>query len=391
MSIHQPEHETPRRAGRNPLRTLRFWAAPIIISLAMLSAIATLYLAGTLNPTENLRHFPIAIVNQDAGPAGKLITNGLVANLDKNQFGVRVLSADQARHQLDTAKFYGQIMIPQDLSRRLLSFPQSAMLPGQPARPVVRILTNPRASAMGAGIAEQTMSRALAAVNTKAGQRLTAQLKQQIGAGPLPGGVALTVASPIDIKTTVDNPLPNGTGTGLSAFYFSLLLLVGGVTIAIVVSMTVDALLGYTPAEFGPMYRLAERVKLSRLRTLLAEWVLVVLLGLSTSALYLWIATALGMPAPHLWRVWLFGAFIITAVGITSTSLIAALGLWAPWSACSSSSSSACHLPAPPFHWKLRRDSSAGLPDSSRCARPFWGLGRCCTSMAVPTPDCRVR
>ena len=72
---------------------------------------------------------------------------------------------------------------------------------------------------MGAGIAEQTMSRALAAVNTKAGQMLTAQLKQQTGAGPLPGGVALTVASPIDIKTTVDNPLPNGTGTGLSAFY----------------------------------------------------------------------------------------------------------------------------------------------------------------------------
>jgi uncharacterized phage infection (PIP) family protein YhgE len=200
------------------------------------------------------------------------------------------------------------------------------MLPGQPARPVVTILTNPRASAMGSGIAEQTMSRALAALNTKAGQMLTAQLKQQTGAGQLPGGVALTVASPIDIKTTVDNPLPNGTGTGLSAFYFSLLLLVGGVTIAIVVSMTVDALLGYTPAELGPMYRLAERVKLSRLRTLLAEWVLVVLLGLSTSAVYLWIATALGMPAPHLWRVWLFGAFIITAVGITSTSLIAALG-----------------------------------------------------------------
>jgi uncharacterized phage infection (PIP) family protein YhgE len=105
MSIHQPEHEHPDGPAETRCCTLRFWAAPIIISLAVLSAIATLYLAGTLNPTENLRHFPIAIVNQDAGPAGKLITNGLVSNLDKNQFDVRVLSADQARHQLDTQRF----------------------------------------------------------------------------------------------------------------------------------------------------------------------------------------------------------------------------------------------------------------------------------------------
>ena len=51
-----------------------------------------------------------------------------------------------------------------------------------------------------------------------------------------------------------------------------------------------------------------------------------VLLGLSSSAVYLWIASALGMPVPHPWSVWLFGAFVVTAVGVTSASLIAALG-----------------------------------------------------------------
>ena len=80
------------------------------------------------------------------------------------------------------------------------------------------------------------------------------------------------MTSPIDVQAIADNPLPSGTGLGLSAFYFSLMLLIGGVTAAIVVSMTTDALLGYVPAEFGPWYRLASKVKVSRLQTLLVEW-----------------------------------------------------------------------------------------------------------------------
>jgi YhgE/Pip-like protein len=326
MSDHQPQPEAPSPASGNTLLKLRFWVAPIIICLALLSGFAMLYFGGILNPTTNLRHFPIAVVNEDTGPTGKIITGDLVANMDKNQFDIRVLPPDQARRQLDTAKVYAQVLLPQDLTQRLFALPQATLQPGQPAKPVITISTNPRASVMGAAIAGKAMDKAMAVANTKAAQMLAAQLQQQHGGAPLPGGASLVLASPIDIKTTADNPLPNGTGTGLSAFFFSLMLLIGGVTAAIVVSETTDALLGYVPAEFGPWYRLVNKVKVSRLQTLLVEWALVVLLGLSTSAVYLWIASALGMPVPHPWSVWLFGAFVVTAVGITSTSLIAALG-----------------------------------------------------------------
>ncbi len=305
---------------------LRFWLAPIVIALGLLSGFAMLYFGGILNPTTNLRHFPIAIVNEDAGPTGKTIIDGLVANMDKNQFDIRVLPADQARRQLDTAKVYAQVLLPQDLTQRLLALPQATLQPGQPAKPVITILTNPRASVMGAAIAAKVIDQAMAAFNAEASQKLTPLLDQLNGAAPAPGGASLVLASPIDIQTTADNPLPNGTGAGLSAFFFSLMLLIGGVTAAIVVSETTDALLGYVPAEFGPWYRLVNKVKVSRLQTLLVEWALVVLLGLSTSAVYLWIASALGMPVPHPWSVWLFGAFVVTTVGITSASLIAALG-----------------------------------------------------------------
>ncbi|MGZ4509762.1 MAG: YhgE/Pip domain-containing protein [Mycobacterium sp.] len=320
------QREAPGPAGRNPLLKLRFWVAPIVISLALLSGFAMLYFGGILNPIPNLRHFPIAIVNADSGPTGKTVTDGLRANMDKNQFDLRVVSGEEARRQLDTAKVYAEVLLPPNLTEKLLVLPQATLKPGQATRPVVTILTNPRAGAMGGAIAEQAVDRAMTTVNAKESRQLGPMLSELTGGGAAPGGASLVLAAPIEIQTVPDNPLPGGTGAGQSAFYFSLMLLIGGVTAAIVVSMTTDALLGYVPAEFGPWYRLAGRVKVSRLQTLLVEWALVVLLGLSTSAVYLWIASTLGMPVPHPWSLWLFGAFVVTAVGVTSASLIAALG-----------------------------------------------------------------
>lgn len=65
--------------------------APIATTLALMSALAALYLGGILNPMTNLRHFPIALVNEDAGPAGQQIVDGLVSGLDKNKFDIRVV------------------------------------------------------------------------------------------------------------------------------------------------------------------------------------------------------------------------------------------------------------------------------------------------------------
>ncbi len=67
----------PRPAAPNPkrnvkaIRTVRFWMAPIATTLALMSALAALYLGGILNPMTNLRHFPIALVNEDAGPVNR--------------------------------------------------------------------------------------------------------------------------------------------------------------------------------------------------------------------------------------------------------------------------------------------------------------------------------
>lgn len=128
----------PRPAAPNPkrnvkaIRTVRFWMAPIATTLALMSALAALYLGGILNPMTNLRHFPIALVNEDAGPAGQQIVDGLVSGLDKNKFDIRVVSPDEARRLLDTAAVYGSALIPPTFSSQLRDFGASAVT--QPAQ-----------------------------------------------------------------------------------------------------------------------------------------------------------------------------------------------------------------------------------------------------------------
>jgi uncharacterized phage infection (PIP) family protein YhgE len=327
MPQSRPQHAAPN-PNRNieAIRTVRFWGAPLVITLALMSALCALYLGGILNPMTNLRHFPIAVVNEDAGPAGAQIVDRLVTGLDRNKFDVRVVPLSEAKHQLDTGRVYGSVLIPPSFSSKLRDLATSAVMPSRADRPVISISTNPRAGTLGSSIAGQTLNMAIAMANGIAGERLLSEVATQTGGAPLAGAAEVGLSSPIDIESTVYNPLPNGTGNGLSAFYYALLLLLAGFTGSIVVSTLVDALLGYVPAEFGPVYRFAEQVRISRFQTLLVKWAMMVLLALLTSAAYLAIADGLGMPIDLGWQLWAFGVFAIAAVGITSTSLLSVLG-----------------------------------------------------------------
>jgi uncharacterized phage infection (PIP) family protein YhgE len=310
-----------------PTRTVRFWTVPVVITLVVLAALAAFYLAGILRPMTNLRHFPIAVVDEDAGPTGAQVVKGLLSGFEKDDaYDVRVLSHDGAKHQLDTARIYGVAVIPPNFSSKLRAYAKSALTPGRVDRPVILVTTNPRAGTLGASIANQTLTRAITTVNRIVGERLSQEVAQQRGPGPMPAAVTLMLLNPIEVEPAVHNALPDGTGNGMSAFYYSLLLLLAGFTGSIVVSMLVDSMLGFVPAEFGPVYQFAGQVKISRFRTLLIKWALIVVVALLTSGVYMLIAARLGMPIQHSLPLWLYGVFAIAAVGITSTSLIAVLG-----------------------------------------------------------------
>ncbi|MGA7052514.1 MAG: hypothetical protein WBZ37_14825, partial [Mycobacterium sp.] len=170
MSKAQPRHAAPNpKRDARALRTVQFWTLPIVVTLALMSALCALYLGGILNPTTNLRHFPIAVVNEDAGTAGGQIVDGLTAGLDKDKFDLRVVSHDDAKLLLDRAQAYGELLIPPTFSSNLHDFGESAVLPSHADRPSVTISTNPRAGTLASGIASQTLTQAMAVVNGKVG------------------------------------------------------------------------------------------------------------------------------------------------------------------------------------------------------------------------------
>jgi hypothetical protein len=325
-----PGHRvSPKGAG-----TVRFWVVPIVVTLAVLAGLGYFYLGGILNPMTNLKHFPIAVVNEDAGPTGAQVVKGLLSNFQNDDaYEVRVLGRDDYERQLDTAQIYGVAVIPPNFSstlqayaKKLQDYAKGSVDPGPLQRSVIKVIANPRAGTLGAGIAEQTLTRAINLVDRLLGERLSQEVLQQAGNKPPPPAVRFMLSNPIEVSPNVHHPLPDGDRTGLSPFYYSLLLLLAGFTGSFVVSMVVDSMLGFVPATFGLVYRVAEQVKVSRLRTLLIKWAFILVLALLTSGIYLLIAAKLGMPIQHSVLLWLYGVFAIVAVGITSTSLIAVLG-----------------------------------------------------------------
>jgi hypothetical protein len=126
---------------------------------------------------------------------------------------------------------------------------------------VIEVLTNPRARTLCASIAFSYATRALAQANSSLGAQLNDTVTQQAQAKglTLTGAAQTTPAAPIDVQAQAANPLPDNAGTGLTAFYIALLLLLGGFTGSMVINSVVDGSLGFVPTEIGPIYQLRKR------------------------------------------------------------------------------------------------------------------------------------
>ena len=316
------------------LRSPRFWLAPILVVSTLMSFLAALYLGGVLDPRGNLHDLPIAIVNQDEGDTlageqrniGNDIVDGLIQNVDSEKVAFREVGPAQAESLLSTAEVYGSIVIPSDFTKRMGILAEGSIVPGDIEKPIITVYTNPRAGSFGMSLVTGVATPAFESVNQTVGQQITDQVREQLGDTPLAGASALTLAQPIDVIVAQHDPLPDGTGGGLSAFYYALLLVLAGFTGATIVSTLVDGLLGFTPTEIGPKYIHRGPTRISRFQTLLVKWLVMFVLAMLVSVLYLLISHLLSMPITPAWTLWMYGAFAITAVGFTALAVMSAFG-----------------------------------------------------------------
>ncbi|MFF0611900.1 YhgE/Pip domain-containing protein [Nocardia tengchongensis] len=330
----------PRRRHLSPFR----WAFPIVVVTLLASLLGVMYLDYVVDPEKNLHDFPIALVNQDVGDDlktgdqvqhvnfGDQVADGLRAAVPSDQIDLRVLGINEAQLQMQSARVYGTIIIPSDFSKRLGILGVGSVVPGEISKPVLTLQTNPRTGAFATAVVQKFGEQALTQVNDQVGKQLTDQVTKQLtpppGAPPteLSGATRLVLAQPLNIVTEQFRPLPGGSGEGLTAFFYSLLLLLVGMVGAMIIHQLIDSALGFLPTEWGPWYVHFPRASISRLSTLLLKWSAIAVMAVVVSAVLEGIASLLGMPIDRPLLLFLYGALVIVAVGFTCAATLAAVG-----------------------------------------------------------------
>ncbi|MEU1548719.1 DUF3533 domain-containing protein [Nocardia sp. NPDC005745] len=319
--------------------TVRTFTAPIAVLTVFAALLATMYLGYAGNTEKNLHDFPIALVDQDVGDTldgkptniGAQVTDALVAGIPAEKIDLRVLGIAQAREQLQDGEVYGAIVIPSDFTKRLAILGAAAVVPGEIERPVITVHTNPRIGPYTTGIMQRVADRALNQVDEAVGKNLTGQVNAALAAGPgapveLTGAARLMLADPVQIVTAPFRPMDDGAGQGLVAFFYTLILLLAGFTGAMIIHTLVDSVLGFTPTEYGPWFVHQPATGISRFRTLLLKWAVVLTAAPILSGIFLAVAAALGVPLGSPLLLWLYGILAIVAVGVTALAVLATFG-----------------------------------------------------------------
>lgn len=318
----------------------RGWIAPVFVLTLLSILLGTMYLGYTSDPEKNLHDFPVALVNQDDGDVmngktlnvGDQIADALTAQIPHDKIDLRHVGINEARQQLGNGQVYGAIIIPSDFTKRLSILAAASVVPGDVERPVITVQTNPRAGTYASSIMQRITDRAMAQVNTTVGAQVTDQVKAQLKpaagapATELSGAARLQLATPIDIVVSPYRPLPEGTGQGLSAFFYCLILLFAGFSGAMIIHSMVDNVLGYLPAEYGPWFRAPQPMAISRWHTLLWKWAMAAVTAPLMSGMFLIIAKLIGMPIDHPLPLFLYGTLAVAAVCVTGLSVLAAFG-----------------------------------------------------------------
>jgi YhgE/Pip-like protein len=320
------------------------WAAPVVIVVAICAVMSLLYLGGSVNPNLHVKDFPVAVVNQDTGTTladgtelrvGETAAEAVVSGVDPEQFDVQRLTLEEAKSRMDRGELYGAIVFPADLSADLVEYAGAAARDEALSQPAVEVLTNPRIGSAAVTTVTRLGESALSNVDTQVGQQLEG-LAQRINAaqasstgssaGELSGLAVTALEGPLDIKVTAYRPLPDGTGAGISAFYYVLLLVLAGFTGSMTAGTLIDSRLGFTFTEVGPRYMLLPHSGISRRATLIFKWAVMALIALSVSALYLAVSQLLDMPIEHPVLLWAFGAAAIFSVATLAQAIQAAAG-----------------------------------------------------------------
>ncbi|WP_327260533.1 SNG1 family protein [Streptomyces sp. NBC_01232] len=308
------------------VRRPQLWLVPTILTGLLALLLSLLYMGGIVNPNADLHDLPIALVNDDKGEPpqgqqqnlGTQITAAIAADPAGGKADWRELTLVQAQDQLDSGQIYGALVVPAGFTDSVTALPTSAAT----KLPTITVLTNPGKGSLGSSLASQITTQAAHRASRAVGEQLTAAAGAQ--ASPT---AKLLLADPVEVVTQVGHPIGTHSGLGLTAFYYTLLLVLAGFMGGNVISNGVDTALGYADNEIGPWHTRRPTVPINRTQTLLLKMVMTAgITLLSTSLVMLACVAVLGMDATHLPLLWVYSYCAALAVGLGVQAINAAFG-----------------------------------------------------------------
>lgn len=325
------EHVTGVSAAQ-VLRNPRVWVFPTVIIGVVALLLSLVYMGGILNPRGDLHRMPIGLVNSDQGAVvggqqtnlGSEITAGIAAAPDpQGQISWRMLDAAGAQDGLASAKLYAVLEVPDGFTAAVAALGASGEQ--KPPRPTMTVLTNPGAGSLASSLSTSIAQAAARTASVQLGTSLTARLQAQ--GGTTTNAARLLLADPVTVTVAVGHPIGPHSGLGLTAFYYTLLLVLAGFLGANVISNGVDVALGYAASELGPLRTQMPTVPISRTQTFVITCTMSTVLSLLTSSLIMLASVViLDMDASHLPLLWVFSVVATATVGIGVQALIAAFG-----------------------------------------------------------------
>lgn len=316
----------PEATAATLLRNPRLWLVPTILTGLLALLLSLLYMGGVVNPNADLRELPIAVVNDDRGAPppgqrenlGAQIAASIAADSAGGKADWRTLTRAQAQDQLDSGKIYGALVVPAGFTDSVTALTTT----GATRQPTITVLTNPGKGSLGSSLASQITTQAAHQASGALGRQLTASAGAQADAT-----ARLLLADPVDVVTRVGHPIGAHSGLGLTAFYYTLLLVLAGFMGGNVISNAVDTALGYADNEIGPWHTRRPTVPINRTQTLLLKMLMTAGITLvSTALVLLSCVVVLGMDASHVPLLWVYSYCAALAVGLGVQAINAAFG-----------------------------------------------------------------
>ncbi|WOX20569.1 YhgE/Pip domain-containing protein [Streptomyces solicathayae] len=318
--------DVPQVRAGTLVRHAKLWVFPTLLCTLVTLVLALLYMGGVLNPGDSLHRLPVALVDEDRGRPlpgqqenlGKQITDTIAATeAEDDTVDWRRLDRAEAQEALASGRVYGALVVPEDFTASV-----AALTTAQAKeRPTLSVLTNPGLGSLGSSMAAQINQGAAHHASLEIGKQLSA------AAASAPPTTRVLLTDPVDVTTRVGHPIGSHSGLGLSAFYYTLLLVLGGFIGGNLVNSAVDTSLGYADSELGPWHTRRPTVPINRTQTLVLKMVMTAGIALLTTTLLMVASIAiLGMDASHLPMLWLFSYCATVAVGLGVQAINAAFG-----------------------------------------------------------------